>query len=408
MSTGSASARAAPTTLYALAFASGVAALAYEVSWTRLLSLTFGSSTLAASAAVAGFMGGMGLGAWAYHRVQERVAGPLRLYAWLEVGIALTALALTALLWRLPPLFASLSVGVGGGELTFVRIVSVFAVLLVPTALMGATYPALCAVAIGDADDADRHLGKLYGVNTIGAACGALVGGLWWLPSFGLQATVFIGNAINLAIALVASGLAFRTGANARPVSVQTAAESIGGRLPLWLTAAVVLGSGFATLAYEIVWFRAIRYVVGNSTFAFTIILVVFLAGLGLGSLGLQWILRHRQPEFALAALQLGIALMASLALSTLAWLVVSPVAAPLSIFHDAFQSLAWWQPIADPRRARFLADAPGDALDGARVSARDSTLARRPAATVATHRLRDAAREQSAASRGPSVRRSC
>ena len=99
-----------PRALYAFAFASGAAALAYEVSWMRLLSLTFGSSTLAVSAAVAGFRGGMGIGAWLYHRVEKWVAAPLRLYSLLEVGIAVTAFGLTALLWLLPPHFAALEV----------------------------------------------------------------------------------------------------------------------------------------------------------------------------------------------------------------------------------------------------------------------------------------------------------
>ena len=95
-----------------LAFLSGSAALTYEVTWAKLLSLTFGSTTLAASAVVGGFLGGMGVGAWLYHRIQERVASPLRTYAGIEIGIALAAAALTASLPHLPAVFGSLAGGV--------------------------------------------------------------------------------------------------------------------------------------------------------------------------------------------------------------------------------------------------------------------------------------------------------
>ena len=181
--------------LYGLAFFSGAAALAYEVSWTKWLSLSFGSSTLGASTAVAGFMGGMGIGAWAYHRVQSRVSSPLRLYAALELAIAVSAVALTFVLERLPPVFAILLKSLpesGEGVAVLVRILGALAILLLPTALMGATYPALCSVAISNRDGLDRHLGSLYGWNTIGAAVGGLVAGILLIPALGLNGAIAI------------------------------------------------------------------------------------------------------------------------------------------------------------------------------------------------------------------------
>jgi len=91
--------------LYLLAFLSGAAALTYEVTWAKLLSLTFGGTTLAASAVVGGFLGGMGIGAWLYHLVQERVGRPLRIYAAIEVAIAITAAGLTLAFENLPAAF---------------------------------------------------------------------------------------------------------------------------------------------------------------------------------------------------------------------------------------------------------------------------------------------------------------
>ncbi len=88
--------------LYFLAFCSGYAALVYQVAWSRMLSLTFGSTTLAVSAVVAGFMGGMGIGAWLYHRVGDRVSIPLKAYGALEIGIAISTAFFTLLFVPLP------------------------------------------------------------------------------------------------------------------------------------------------------------------------------------------------------------------------------------------------------------------------------------------------------------------
>ena len=99
--------RGATLLLYLLAFCSGFAALIYQVAWSRMLSLAFGSTTLAVSGVVAGFLGGMGIGAWLYHRLGNRVGVPLRAYGGLEIGIAASTLVLTVLFARLPMGFAA-------------------------------------------------------------------------------------------------------------------------------------------------------------------------------------------------------------------------------------------------------------------------------------------------------------
>ena len=88
--------------LYLFSFVSGAAALIYQVAWTKMLALAFGGTTLAMSAVVAGFMGGMGIGAWRYHRLDRRVGAPLATYAGLELGIAVSTFLLTLVLQTLP------------------------------------------------------------------------------------------------------------------------------------------------------------------------------------------------------------------------------------------------------------------------------------------------------------------
>ncbi len=331
--------------LYLLAFLSGAAALTYEVTWAKLLSLTFGRTTLAASAVVGGFLGGMGIGAWLYHHVQERVGRPLRIYAAIEVAIAITAAGITIAFENLPGAFAALVQGIPAGlPMNLFRVVSVFFLLLVPAALMGATFPALCTSVIRSRDGVDRHLGAIYGLNTLGAAAGALVAGLLLIQALGLRGTVLVGNGLNLLVGISAFLLARRFREESEPGSRPSGETIIPTALPFWLTGAVILLSGFATLGYEILWFRALRYLVGNSTFALTIVLVVFLLGLGLGALLLRRVTDRGRPELDLAHCQLGIAVLGVLTIGIIAVLVSWPKSAGiLSDTSLTIRALPWW-----------------------------------------------------------------
>ena len=135
--------------LYSFAVFSGIAALIYEVSWTKMLALTFGRSTLAVTAVVGGFMVGMGIGAWLYHKVLGSRMDAIKLYAALEFGIALVTALLTPVFAALPEFFASLAGFVPAGlTMDLFRTAFVVVILLVPAALMGATFPALCTILI--------------------------------------------------------------------------------------------------------------------------------------------------------------------------------------------------------------------------------------------------------------------
>ena len=101
--------------LYVFAFGSGFAALVYQVAWSRMLAMTFGSSLLAAGAVVAAFMGGMGIGAWLYHRAGDRVRVPLHAYAWLELLIVIATAGFTFVYLALPYTFAAAASWFSGG-----------------------------------------------------------------------------------------------------------------------------------------------------------------------------------------------------------------------------------------------------------------------------------------------------
>ncbi|MBX7165840.1 MAG: fused MFS/spermidine synthase [Pirellulales bacterium] len=345
--------------VYAMSFASGAAALIYEVAWTKMLSLTFGSTTLAASAVVAAFLGGMGLGAWLYHLPAGRAlrggATPLGFYAALELGIAVTTALLSRTFYSLPAAFLRVAETVGDGPpLVAARFAMVFALLIVPAALMGATFPALCTATIRSVRGVDRHLGMIYGLNTVGAAAGALVAGLLLVERLGLLHAILVANALNLLIAVVAWNAARRAQPLDEPVAATDAA--IPTALPAAWTAITLVLSGWATLSYEILWFRALRYLVGNSTYAFTVVLVVFLVGLGLGSILLRRVVRRGRPERDLALSQCAIAAWGLAAMAGL-WLVTDPPAAiaptlqplcdALSIYSGRFHDYGWERQLA-------------------------------------------------------------
>lgn len=330
---------------YFLAFLSGSAALIYELTWAKMLSLTFGSTTLAAAAVIAAFMGGMGLGARAYDLVLRRSRRPILIYVCLELGIALTTALLTSTFYALPKLFAGLLGGLDPGlSLVLTRTVIVFLMLVLPAALMGATFPALCTVMIRTKQNLDRRLGLIYGINTLGGAVGVLLAGLVLIERFGLTGSVVVANAINVFVALAAFAL-IRSPlgiGDARSTPVQQAIIKTG--LSRTVTGTVLFVSGFATLSYEILWFRALRYFVGNSTYALSTILVVFLLGLGLGSLLLRFVAKRKNPELSLGYCQVGAATLALLAMACLwAVLAIPSLREATSIFSNTVRQKPWW-----------------------------------------------------------------
>lgn len=353
--------------LYACAFLSGIAALCYEVVWARSFSLALGATRLATGAAVAGFLGGMAVGARAYPALRARVADPLKGYALLEAGIAVTALALTWLAPSLPRAFAWLAGDLdGGAALTALRFATAIALLLVPCALMGATFPALALAVVDSPGALGRRLGAVYGWNTLGAAAGALLAGLALTELLGARGTALVAAALNLMVAGAALALARGGLAAPAPEANATMPAPAVTRFPRGLIAATLLLSGFTTLAYEIVWFRALTYLFGNSTYAFAVMLFVFLAGLGAGSLLLGPIARRGATERAFALCQPGIAIAATAAIAMLAHVLQSPALEQhVSIFYRTVYGLPWWQRLGVATGVALVALLPPTVLMG-------------------------------------------
>jgi spermidine synthase len=274
---------------------SGAAALGYELLWTRLLGLALGAEILAVFGVLAGFFGGTALGALVLHGPVRRCRHPLRLYALLEVAAAIFALAsphwLTWLARTLPPAIGPLA-GDNDTPLSLVLTLGIAAAALLPaTFCLGATLPALVEGRLRrwPAEAGSRAVGRLYGLNTLGATAGVLLSVHLLMPRLGLVAA----SAALAALGLASAGLAWiwwRAGgsgpaaAGAGEPAPQTRPGPREGALPGWLLYAVAGVSGLAGLGLELLGVRVLAQVLENTVFTFAHILAVFLVGTGLGA----------------------------------------------------------------------------------------------------------------------------
>lgn len=305
--------RALPRPLIHLVFfVSGASALIYQTAWQRLLGLFGGSDTVAATIVVGAFLLGLGLGSLWGASVADRLSrrAAIRAFAWCEVGIAAFAALSPTLFYDL--LFGELIALAGRTDA--VTAVS-FLALLPPTLLMGLSLPLLARAVAADADGIASEVGLLYGVNTLGAAVGTFLAGWVILGTIGYAATVYLGAALNLLVALGAwqaqRGVADRPPARPQAIGRDAAAGAEArGRLRLWC--GLVFLSGFLIIALEILWFRLLGVMMQGNAYAFSLILAVFLLGDALGIVAGAALVRHvRDLRRTFLLLQGGMALYA-------------------------------------------------------------------------------------------------
>jgi spermidine synthase len=284
-----------PRLILAMFTLSGAAGLVFECVLQRALSRAFGVSAFATSTVLAAYMGGLALGAVVFGRTADKAKNPLKLYAGLELGIGIFAATLPLLIPAIIELFSSVVRGspLDSPAVIFGRLVIALAVTLLPTILMGGTLPAV-AKALMQRELGAAVVARLYTLNVLGAALGALLAAYVFMPSFGLSGTAWVGATCNLLAAAIA--LRVRPGTGEAP-AIQEAAVPAPARGSLLLAAAA---SGLLTFAIEVGWFQLLAVVVGNSVYAFGLMLAVFLLGLMLGS---TWVGRQKESDLGFATL---------------------------------------------------------------------------------------------------------
>jgi len=313
-------------TLYVIFFLSGISGLVYETVWLRMLIRVLGSTAYATAVVLAGFMAGLALGSYLIGRYTATARNPLRIYALLELGVAVTALGLTLALGALVPVYRVVYGLFAGSRfgLTLFQSALSFVILIVPTCLMGGTLPVLSAHTKTHRIDFPPRISLLYGLNTLGAVVGVLASGIYTIGAWGERATLLGGVTVTTVVALAAWRLSRRFDAAAAPqatgqggttmTSTETAATPDVAISPYpqstrRLVGAAYAVSGLTAMAYEIVWTRLFQIQVGTSIYAFSIMLAYYLAGIAVGSLlAAPWVGRTRRPLLAFGLAQMWIA----------------------------------------------------------------------------------------------------
>ncbi|PKN16657.1 MAG: hypothetical protein CVU66_00150 [Deltaproteobacteria bacterium HGW-Deltaproteobacteria-23] len=290
--------------VYLLFTISGATALIYQIIWARWLGLIFGNTTISVSLILASFMLGLALGSWGIGRRLHSIKNPLSAYAFIEFGIGLFAIIFPYLTKLAEIIFAATVTAESPQLLSiFVRALLAFLLLLLPTTLMGATLPLLTDFFKRSHNHSKSwKVGILYAANTLGAAFGIVIAGFLLIELVGVANTTIIAAVLNFLIAAFALKMA-TTAQLTEPAKVAEI-KSVDRKGALAFSILTI--SGATALASEVLWTRTIESIIGNSTYAFSTIVLVYLIGIAFGS----WLIalnvnRFRNPSFWLASCQI-------------------------------------------------------------------------------------------------------
>ncbi|MFC1951219.1 fused MFS/spermidine synthase [Chloroflexota bacterium] len=303
-------------------FLSGLASLIYQVLWVRQLGLIFGTTLQAVSTVLAVFMAGLALGSFLFGRIADRTKSPMRLFAYLEVGIGVYVMLIPLIFMALNAIQVSIyaALPTGSSAITWLRILGCFIVLIVPATLMGGTLPVIARFFVRRKEELGGGVGNLYFINTLGAVFGAFLAGFVLIPTIGVLASTFLAASIDLAVGVIfylldryklkqiqeSTPVEEPVPIDQAPLEVEPPAQQLSKKqlkrsereqrklertkpqgYSKAMRMAVFIGfalGGLASLSLEISWTRVLSMVLGSSVYAFSLMLIAFLLGIAAGS----------------------------------------------------------------------------------------------------------------------------
>ena len=292
--------------VYIILFSSGLSSLVYQISWVRILSLSIGSSAVSIAIILAVFFSGLAIGSIYAQTLLKKRRNALKLFIWVELIIAVSAIAILPLLFSADQMLALLPSNSTDSILSFAL---VFALLIVPTIGIGMTYPLMSCWLAEQREQLSAPVSSLFASNTLGAVAGVMLAGFIMIPNLGLDGSVYIAVLINVVTASLAFYLYIYIKPSIHPDRSQTIVTqphkgmsniTTSGFDKRYILFALSI-TGFSLMAAEIVWSKYFILYTGNTLHAFSAMIAVVLIGLALGA-GLYKTL-SRKTTFGLRAL---------------------------------------------------------------------------------------------------------
>jgi spermidine synthase len=304
-------------------FFSGLAGLIYQILWLRMIDKVIGSAPFAVATVLSVFMGGLALGSWLAGKYIDRISSRgnlLSLYGKAEFGIGLYGLLLPFFIRMAKPIYvlAYNSLFIHFWLYRIFTFFGCFLFLAVPTALMGVTLPVLCRFYVEDLEHIGGRTGRLYGINTIGSAAGAVLCGFVLIAKFGVWGSLCTAVGINILIGLLCMILAkaykpfvyepivkhknhgknkgLKSREEQRNPEIIDPVDRTILTLALWIFGV----SGFCSMAYEVFWTRLLGLIIGPTTYSFSLVVSTFIIGLALGNIIFGWLADRVKDAFRL------------------------------------------------------------------------------------------------------------
>ncbi len=305
--------------VYLYLFISGITALVYEIIWTRQLTLVFGHTVYSVSIVLAAFMAGLGFGSYVWgHMIDRAVArqgetSPLLVYGRIEIFIFAASAVLSLIFSEFHVFYAWMHRWLPESPVLFnaIKALLAFFLMFIPTTFIGATLPIISKYYVTDNTRLGTQIGYLYSINTLGAAVGCLLTGFIFISSFGVLQTALLASCANLIIGIgcIRIHQEEHPGGEKTPwrlPAIEWPSVTLSAEQKLWMGIAFVCG--FTALAYEVLWTRLLVFSIASTVYSFSLMLAVFLIGIGIGS----WVVVPLMARVAslrtlLIALQAGI-----------------------------------------------------------------------------------------------------
>ncbi|HEY6488914.1 MAG TPA: fused MFS/spermidine synthase [Terracidiphilus sp.] len=254
----------------------------YQIVWQRCLFTIYGVNIQSVTVIVTVFMLGLGLGSLAGGRLSTAMGGrALRYFGAIELSIGVFGLA-SLHLFRFASSFTA-------GFSTTITGLATFALLLVPTLLMGSTLPLLVAHLVQRSANVGDSVGSLYSVNTLGSGVACLLASLFYMQWLGESGSVRMAASMNLLVGTAALFLSARrdeTGTAAQPAAQES--QSPHRTIPIQLGMLLAGLTGFIALAYEILWYRVYSFTSGGRATCFATLLAFYLFGIAYGAFAIH------------------------------------------------------------------------------------------------------------------------